>query len=269
MELTQKQQDTLLKAKILLFDLEVSPMLVYTYNYYDANVLKIVEHQKLLCFSYKWLGEKEPPRTVISNGKDDSLAAEKLWWLLDEANYAVGHNASRFDAKMANVFFVEHGLKPTTPYKVIDTLTTARQKFKFPSNKLDELGKFLGVGQKTQITHADLWESCLDGDKEAFKKMADYCEQDVVLLEQVYWKLMPFAQAPMFNKIVNADLVCPICGGKEFTKINKYVPDATVQPSWTYKCNCCSHMVKVPLSKLEREELGFEKPVNRNIAGCF
>lgn len=272
-EITDKQKQLLRKAKILLFDLEVSPMLAYTYNYYEGNVLKIVEPQKLLCFSYKWLGEDGQPTTVTLNqggldNKDDSWITHQLWRLLDEANMAIAHNGSRFDGKMANTFFVEHGMKPPAPYKMVDTLTAARQKFKFPSNKLDELGKFLGVGQKTEITCGDLWEDCLKGDKKAYELMAKYCANDVALMENIYWKLMPFAQMPAINKLVNEELVCPTCGNTHFHKKGQ-VPDATQGPSWRYLCTVCGHSVKVPLTKDEKEELGIVKPLNRNIAGCF
>lgn len=273
MEDDRERNKRLLKAKILLFDLEVSPMLAYTYNYYEGNVLKIVEPQKLLCFSYKWLGDDGEPQTFTMNqggigNTSDKWITHELWKLLDEANMAIAHNGSRFDGKMANTFFVEHGLKPPAPYKMVDTLTAARQKFKFPSNKLDELGKFLGVGQKTDITCNDLWEACLKGDEEAYELMAKYCANDVALMEQIYWKLMPFSQSPMINKLINEELVCATCGGTHFHKKGQ-VPDATKGPSWRYLCLNCGRSTKVPLDKDEKEEIGFVKPMNANIAGCF
>ncbi len=274
MKLNANQKSMLLKAKILLVDLEISPMLAYTYNYYEGNVLKIVEPQKLLCFSYKWLGESGAPKTITlldedKNGTSDGPVTARLWGLLNECNYAVGHNINKFDAKMANLFFVEHSMSPVSPYKTIDTLVVARQKFKFPSNKLDELGKFLKVGQKTEITCGDLWEQCLNNDKKSYELMAKYCQQDVHLLEEVYWKLMPFAQGPLFNKMVNAEMVCPVCGSTDFHKDQRFVPDATLSTSWIYRCEKCGHFSKVPLTKDEREELALLKPLNRNISGCF
>lgn len=269
----KERKARLRKAKILLFDLEVSPMLAYTYNYYEGNVLKIVEPQKLLCFSYKWLGDDGDPQTVTLNEgglgtNNDQWITRELWRLLDEANMAIAHNGSRFDGKMANTFFVEHGLQPPAPYKMIDTLTAARQKFKFPSNKLDELGKFLGVGKKTDVTCNDLWEACLNGDKQAYKMMAKYCANDVALMEKIYWKLMPFAQSPMLNKLLNEELICSVCGGTHFHKKGK-VPDATQGPSWRYLCTNCGHSTKVPLSKEEKDEEAIIRPLNRNYAGCF
>ena len=249
-------------------------MLAYTYNYYEGNVLKVVEPQKLLCFSYKWLGDNGKPQviTLIDESKDpsdDTAITAQLWGLLDEANLAVAHNGTRFDAKMANTFFIEHGMQPPSSYKIIDTLTAARKQFKFPSNKLDELGKFLGVGQKTEVTCGQLWEDCLKGDKKAYKLMAEYCANDVKLMEEVYWKIMPFASQPLINKLTNNEMICPTCGSTKFRQLEKIVPDTTLGPSWEYRCSSCGKIVKVPLSKDERDELGFEKVRNRNISGCF
>lgn len=273
MKLTKEQRTNLRKAKILLFDLEVSPMLAYTYNYYEGQVLKIVEPQKLLCFSYKWLGDTQKPETVTlidkgTNPKDDFWITHELWRLLDEANLAIAHNGARFDGKMANTFFVAHGLKPPAPYKMVDTLTAARQKFKFPSNKLDELGKFLGVGQKTEVTCNDLWEACLEGNKKAYQQMAVYCANDVTLMENIYWKLIPFANMPAINKLINQELVCSKCGNTHLQR-KGIVPDATQGPSWRYYCPICGSSTKVPLTKDEKEEHGIIKPMNRNISGCF
>lgn len=273
LQLSSEQRATLKKAKILFFDLEVSPMLAYTYNYYEGNVLKVVKPQKLLCFSYKWLGDEGKPQSLTlpqgsCDPEDDKWITRQLWYLLDEAKMAIAHNGSRFDGKMANTFFISHGMQPPSPYKMIDTLNFARKTFKFPSNKLDELGKYLGIGQKTEVTCGQLWEDCLKGDLEAYEKMAVYCENDVTLMESLYWKIAPFSQVPSINKLVKQDLVCPVCGCTRFTS-EGIVPDTTQNPSWTYRCECCKHLVKVPLSKEEREDEGYFKPINRNISGCF
>lgn len=273
MKISKEQKNRLKKAKILLADIEVAPMLAYTYGYYETNVIKIVEHQKLLCFSYKWLGDDGEPETVcLTDGsvdpKNDKYIVQRLWDLLDSCNFAIFHNGAKYDCKMANMFFAEHNIAPPSPYKCIDTLQAAKKYFRFPSNKLDELGKFFELGQKTEVKCGDLWEACLKGDKKAYKLMAKYCANDVALMEKVYWKIMPFAQTPLLNKMINEELVCSVCGSTSFQR-RGIVPDATQGPSWRYTCNCCGHQTKVPLSKLEREENEFVKPSNRNIGGCF
>jgi hypothetical protein len=47
------------KNKILFVDLETSPTLGYSWTLWEANILKVVEPWRILCFSYKWLGDKK------------------------------------------------------------------------------------------------------------------------------------------------------------------------------------------------------------------
>jgi len=49
--------------------------------------------------------------------------------------------------KLINSAFLECGFPPLK-YKVVDTLTVARQNFKFSSNKLAYLNKKLGIRNK-------------------------------------------------------------------------------------------------------------------------
>ena len=65
------------------------------------------------------------------------------------------------------------------------TLKLSRSKFKFNSNKLDYIAKYLGMGEKIK-TEFGLWKDIvLNKDKDAMAKMVKYCQQDVRLLEKV------------------------------------------------------------------------------------
>ena len=44
--------------KILIVDIETTPLTSYTWGIYEQNVIKVVKDWKILCFAYKWLGEK-------------------------------------------------------------------------------------------------------------------------------------------------------------------------------------------------------------------
>ena len=110
---------------------------------------------------------------------------------LNEADEVIGHNSKRFDTPWIRTRCLYHGINNVRPkYKEIDTLKIARNKFKFPSNKLDSLGDYLGVGRKIK-TNRELWvDTVCKGNKDALNKMIEYCEQDVLLLEDVYKKLI-------------------------------------------------------------------------------
>lgn len=194
--------------KVLLFDIETSPNLGYVWEKYEQDVISFEKERELICFAYKWLGNK----TVVAHSKGELTRyrlVKRLHELFEEADVIVAHNGDGFDIKMSNTAFIEAGLKPPSPYKTIDTLKIARSKFKFNSNKLNDLANHLGIGEKVETGGFKLWLKCLKGDRKAWKKMKEYNKQDVVLLEKVYFKMRAWTRTP---EIENG-LKCPTCGG--------------------------------------------------------
>jgi len=229
------------KPKILLFDIENAPNTAYIWSLWMETTSEEMLDRSwfVLCWSAKWLGEKKIyssaltdfPKTYKKDPENDKLVLEQLWHLLDEADIVVGHNAKAFDVRKVNARFVMNDMLPPSPYKVVDTLLAARQYFFFTSNKLTDLGKYLKVGEKIDTGGFKLWKQCMIGNREAWKKMVDYCKNDIVLLEKVYLKLRPFiANHPNINIYINnEDDKCPKCGsnhvakeGFAYTAINKY-----------------------------------------------
>lgn len=209
-----------MKPKILIYDLEVSPNLGYAYGMWDTRILKIKEYASIMSISWKWLGEDEVHHASLANiprkkGSSSNKALTRLiHQLFDEADVVIAHNAYRFDNPVSNAGFARHGLLPPSPYKTVDTLRVARSQFKFPGgNSLNELGAYLGVGVKSEVTVRDLWYDCLRGDQQAWKLLEEYNNQDVVLLEGVYKKLLPWIKNhPNLGDILQRDGVCPKCG---------------------------------------------------------
>lgn len=263
------------QAKVLMADLEVSPSLGYTYGQYQTNVIKIERPPVLLSFAWKWLGEEKThcltlhDRATVQQG-DDSLLVKELWKLIDECEIFVAHNV-RFDQKMANAFFLRHNLPPGRFYKTFCTLQTARRYFKLDNNKLDYLGQLLGVGQKTAITNHDVWYDCLiHNDEKAWKKLATYNIQDVVLLEKIYKKLLPFAtNHPNGALSAGREDICPRCMHQSEFSIKAYRKTGAQVNAIQLQCRNCHGYVTRPLTKEEREELDYHgrlKSFYRNIA---
>lgn len=153
------------------------------------------------------------------------------------SGYAM-HNCKQFDIKWANRAFIKYELKPPSPYKVIDTLTMARSYFKFNSNRLNDLGQFLGVGSKLETGGFDLWKRCMLGDKKAFKKMCQYNRQDVVLLEKVYLKLRPYMHNHPVISTQNS-FICPICGSSHLQSRGFIQLSGGVFRKRRYQCQEC------------------------------
>lgn len=214
------------KPKILVFDIETSPNLGYVWGKYEQNVIDYVQEWYVMCFCAKWLDKKKMFKVKQNDFKiykkdrtDDYGVIKAMWDLLDEADAVITHNGDKFDIKKMNARFIYHGLTAPSNYKSIDTLKLSRKYFKFNSNKLDDLGEYLKVGRKVKHEGFGLWLKCMNGDKKAWKNMIKYNVQDVLLLEKVYYKFLPWINNhPNFGLYVGKDYVCPNCGSEHIQK---------------------------------------------------
>jgi len=227
--------------KILLVDIETSPNLAYIWDKYEQDAIAFEKERELLSFAYKWLGEKKVHSHCLGD-MDSEMLVEGLYMIFDDADIIVAHNGDEFDIKMANAFFIRQGLTPPSPYKTIDTLKIARSKFRFNSNKLNDLGQYLNLGEKVETGGFKLWLKCLKGDKKAWKLMKKYNEQDVILLEKVYKKLVPWAKT---TPPIDLGFTCPKCGSTHLQQrgwnINKVYMSKRLQcrdcGSWSQSSN--------------------------------
>jgi uncharacterized protein YprB with RNaseH-like and TPR domain len=179
--------------KILLLDIETTPLQVYTWGLWDQNIgiNQIIKSTEMMCFGAKWLGQKSVTfRSVHHDGKKTML--EELHKLMDEADVLVGWNSASFDHKHINREFLENGMTPPAPTKDLDLMTITKANFQFPSNKLDYVAQKLGVGAKVKHSGFELWIKCMDGDDKAWREMKKYQIQDVQLLDSLYDILLPW-----------------------------------------------------------------------------
>jgi uncharacterized protein YprB with RNaseH-like and TPR domain len=179
--------------KILLLDIETTPLQVYTWGLWDQNIgiNQIIKSTEMMCFGAKWLGQKSVTfKSVHHDGKKTML--EELHKLMDEADVLVGWNSASFDHKHINREFLENGMTPPAPTKDLDLMTITKANFQFPSNKLDYVAQKLGVGAKVKHSGFELWIKCMDGDDKAWREMKKYQIQDVQLLDSLYDILLPW-----------------------------------------------------------------------------
>lgn len=229
--------------KILLVDIETSPLLSYTWGIWEQNVVGVKEDWYMMCFAYKWLGDKNtkahalPEYTTYKKNKsDDKQLVSALWRLFNEADIIIGHNGDKFDIKKANARFLAHGLTPPSAYRTIDTVKVARKYFAMNSNKLNEIGKYLKIGQKIDTGGFQLWIDCMAGDLKAWDRMVKYNKQDVALLEKVYLTLRPWIKGhPNLNVVEDG---CPSCGADTLQKRGfGYTQTGTYQ---RFQCTTCA-----------------------------
>lgn len=175
--------------KILTLDIETSPALIWAWDVYETNAIKVEKQWSILCIGYKWKGKK----VKILYGKEKDIA-RKIRDLLDEADIVIGHNHKKFDLKKINTKILKYGIPPPSTYKTVDTLTNARKYLGLLSNKLGDIGEFYEIGEKIR-TDKELWFDYMNGIKSRQRQMHRYCMNDVVLTEKWYDLLLPWLPA--------------------------------------------------------------------------
>jgi hypothetical protein len=225
--------------KLLLLDIETAPNVVHVWGLWKQNVgiNQILDAGYVMCWSAKWLGEEEVYfDSVHRSGPKRMLRG--IHKLLEEADAVIHYNGTKFDIPTLNKEFLVHGMLPPATYKQIDLLKTARTQFKFPSNKLDYVAKALGVRQKVKHAGHELWIRCLAGEAKAWEEMEEYNRGDVAVLEDVYFKLLPWIRnhpnVGLYNDVAD---VCPHCGGVHLQRRGfAYTGAGKYQ---RYQCNGC------------------------------
>lgn len=216
------------QPRILLYDIETAPALVWVWNQWKTNVIATERDWAILCFAYRWLGQHETgfvsvfqDTTFRPDIYDDRNTTQALATLFDQADVTVAHNGDRFDMRKANARFLYHGIDPPSPYQTVDTKKEAQRYFANYSNALTELGRLLGIGQKQQHSGFSLWRGCMAGDPECWALMEEYNRQDLELLEGLYLRLLPWIGSPGRGQGVNLGLwspgtdTCPKCGAQD------------------------------------------------------
>ena len=130
---------------------------------------------------------------------------------------------------------------PPSPYRQIDTLQVAKNRFGFSSNKLDALAGYFDIGHKDE-TDFELWKSVLEGNQDAINYMRKYNEKDVTILEEVYLKLRPWINShpnvAMYELL--GEGVCTLCGSEELEFVGNYYTNRNEFK--TYRCKKCGGM---------------------------
>lgn len=183
----------------------------------NIGLNQLLESSYVLCWSAKWLGEDVVYFDSIHRSTRKRML-KNIYKMLDEADAVIHYNGKKFDIPTLNKEFLLAGLTPPSPYKQIDLLTTVRTQFRFTSNKLAFVAGQLGLGTKTSHEGHELWLKCMAGDNEAWKVMEEYNTQDVLLTEEMYYKLQPWIKNHPNYSIYKEAMVCPNCGGAHYQR---------------------------------------------------
>lgn len=246
--------------KILLLDIETAPNTAYVWGLWQQNVSlsQLVDSGYVLCWAAKWLGEPEIHFDSLFRSKPKKML-KRIHKMLDDADAVVHYNGKKFDVPTLNKEFLLNGLGPNAPYREIDLLSTARQRFRFASNKLDFVAKALGLAGKTSHRGFDLWVQCMANDEEAWKEMEEYNKNDVVLLEEVYNAFLPWIRNHPNRALYSGsgDYSCPHCGGTSVQRRGTAVTNLVRYQR--YHCNDCGHWSRDRVAEKSNVKLVSEK----------
>lgn len=222
-----------MSQKILVLDIETAPNLAYVWGAWKQNVgyNQFIQHSTILCYSAKWYGNDRIFARSLLHKPEEKLVSD-LVSLLDAADLVLTHNGKKFDIPVIRSRAIEWGIKPFSPIKHIDTCLIAKKLFNFEMNKLAYIAKYLGVSPKSEhkeFPGFELWSECLRYNVDAFEAMLNYNIQDVLTLEEVYEKMLPWIDEHP-NVFVDDPFEprCPKCGGEVqrrgsyYTNVNKY-----------------------------------------------
>lgn len=227
--------------KILLLDIETSPNTAHCWGLFNQNIAitQVLESSYVLCWAAKWLGDEDIMwrRAYGPKGRYRKDMLKTIHKLLDQADAVVHYNGQKFDIPTLNKEFLLYGLQRPSPAKQIDLLQVTRNQFKFTSNKLDYVVQALKLGEKVKHRGHDLWLGCMNNDLDCWKEMEVYNRHDVVILEQLYHRLLPWIKTHASYSAHQGKPVCPNCGSGQTHRRGYAITVAGRYPR--YQCQAC------------------------------
>lgn len=229
---------------VLIFDLETSAL--------EGN------RGHILCAAAKWYGEEwlytwriddaTKYGTTPKSWRNDADIVRDLVKLATEATAVVAYYGGygKFDVPFLNTRALAHGIQPCPQLSIIDPYTTAKGKLRLARNNMDAVATLLKCDRRKYHLPWEAWQNAKYGDRAAMNELLSYCENDVLVLEEVYTKLLPLMNNHPYV-IGGADLPnpehrdkqCPVCGsvstiskGKRYTKVYEV---------YRRQCKKCKH----------------------------
>lgn len=233
--LNQTQERELLKLrenqepiKRLFFDIETSPNIVYSWRIgYNISLgfENIINERKIICISYKWENEDKIHSLTWDKNQCDKKMLIDFINVANKADEIIAHNGDRFDIKWVRTRCIFHRIPMFPNYRTLDTLKKAKSGFNFNSNRLDYIAQFLGVGAKVKHSGFDMWKGVMNNEKEALNEMVNYCEGDIIVLEDVFLTMQNYIKPNTHAGVINNNMKysCPCCSSENIQLVKNNV----------------------------------------------
>lgn len=237
--------------RILYFDIETSITVFAGFSLGKQHIShdQILKRPQVMCISWAWNDEKVKHATFDLkkydlSKKDDDADYELLSKFSKEyskADLVVTQNGVAFDVPTLLSRIIKFKLPPLPQVQHDDTYLQTKKPVKHISHKLDDVGDFLGYGNKAEHGHGmSWWMAIAQGDKSILAKMVKYCDEDVNKLRKIYKHQLPYVKSSL-NRSAFSGLggVCPQCSSPDAIKdgfarhgLGKYQ---------RFRCNACGH----------------------------
>lgn len=255
------------KPKILVWDIENTPNRGYFFEMqtkgFNQVPMPFVERtHSIISIAYKFFGEKEKgvisiadfPKTLHKDPYDDKEVIKKfVTEIMPQADFMVAHYGDKHDTRMLAARCLLNNLIPPPEVPTVDTYKLVKKHFKLNTNKLDHLGFWLGEGVKHPMNAQD-WVDCAKGNVKAIKKMASYNLQDVLLLEKVFTRLLPYVDHKISFGLYKGTTCCNACQSLDICFRGTYATKAALKPR--YQCNDCGKWGHLTKKADETENVG-------------
>jgi uncharacterized protein YprB with RNaseH-like and TPR domain len=205
--------------KRLFFDIETSPNIGFFWQCgYKVNIghHNIIRERAIICVSYKWENESKVHHLHWNQGNDKQLLIDFIK-ILNQSSEAIAHNGDNFDVAWLRGRALYHQIPFPSHLKTLDTYLKTKNLFRLNSHKLDYLAKFLKVGGKIEDGGFQNWvDVVLYNSSEALQTMLTYCDNDVVILEDVYHKIKNYIKPNIHKGVAEGKpkWSCPLTGSK-------------------------------------------------------
>lgn len=186
--------------RILYVDIETSTLKTHAWGLNVPskyiNPAMLIAPAFVICWAASWLDETKVYSGAVTGKeaikRNDRRCLGELWKLMDAADVVAGHNVKAFDNKKISTRFLVNNMPRPRTYRLLDTLTVARNKFSFPSNTLEAICAYLGFNPKADM-HLTDWLAIVDrGDETTIEKMRRYNCGDVREGKKVLQTLLPW-----------------------------------------------------------------------------
>lgn len=202
--------------RILYFDLETSPYIGWFWRpgfKVRIGYHNIIEDAKIICASWKWGNEDKVHNADWGEERCDKNVLTPLLDAMNKADLVIAHNGDRFDLPWVRTRALVHGFKAVPRWTTMDTFKSVKANLNFPTNRLGDIAKYLGLEAKIDIP-PDVWENCFQGDQSRMNEMLDYCDQDVRVLQAIHEKIAGFVPHKIHAGVSDGGekYSCPHCG---------------------------------------------------------